>query len=127
MADNKCPNCYEIYGTVKPRICKKCGFPFKGNNENDSEYLRTYAWFNSKTTEELKAIINAGEEHTDIAKQVARDIIETGRPNYKINTKEPLYEEIHMIARDLRFIKNVIIVVMVCAIVIGIIVMVRTL
>ena len=143
MAYCNCPNCYETYEGVKPKVCKKCGFPFKGSNENDKEYIRLFAMFNSKPTEELEAIINSDEEYTHIAKRVARDIIDTGRTEYKEQVKRykeeqqrqeaiqqekynnlltnPLYDDIHQIAGDLRFIKNLIILGIVCSIILGII------
>ena len=143
MAYCNCPNCFETYEGVKPNVCKKCGFPFKGNNENDKEYIRLFAMFNSKPTEELEAIINSDEEYTDIAKRVAQDIIDTGRTGYKEQVKRykeeqqrqeaiqqekynnlltnPLYDDIHQIAGDLRFIKNLIILGIVCSIILGII------
>lgn len=142
MAYGNCPNCYEVYeGDTKPRMCKKCGFPFKGSNENNKEYIRLFATLNTKPTEELEAIINSDEEYTDIAKQVAQDIINTGRLEYKEQVKKykeekqkqeaiqqekqqnlltnPLYDDIHQIAGDLRFIKNLIIVGLVCGVILG--------
>lgn len=144
MAYYNCPNCYEVYEGNKPKICRKCGFPFKGNNENDKEYIRLFAMFNSKPTEELETIINSDEEYTDIAKRVAQDIIDTGRTEYKEQIKRykeeqqrqeaiqqekynnsltnPLYDDIHQIAGDLRFIKNLIILGIVCSVILGIII-----
>ncbi len=143
MAYCNCPNCYEVYEGDKPRVCKKCGFPFKGDNENDKEYVRLFAMFNRKPTEELKTIISSGEDYTDIAKRVAQDIMDTGRTEYKGQVKKykeeqqrqeaiqqekyqntltnPLYDDIHQIAGDLRFIKNLIIFGLVCGVVLGII------
>ena len=58
MAYCNCPNCFETYdGESKPLVCKKCGFPFKGNNENDKEYIRLFATYSNKPTEELEKII----------------------------------------------------------------------
>lgn len=144
MAYCNCPNCYEVYEGNKPKICRKCGFPFKGNNENDKEYIRLFAMFNSQPTEELETIINSDEEYTDIAKRVAQDIIDTGRTEYKEQIKRykeeqqrqeaiqqekynnsltnPLYDDIHQIAGDLRFIKNLIILGIVCSVILGIII-----
>lgn len=143
MAYSNCPNCFEVYDGEKPRVCKKCGLPFNGNSENNKEYVRLFAMFNSKTTEELEAIISSEEEYTDIAKCVAQDIIDTGRTEYKEQVERykeeqrkqksiqqekyqnaltnPLYDDIHQIAGDLRFIKNLIIVSIVCGFVLGII------
>lgn len=143
MAYCNCPNCYEVYDSDKPKVCKKCGFPFKGTNESDKEYIRLFAMFNSKTTEELETIANSGEEYTDIAKRVAQDIIDTGRTEYKEQVKKykeeqqrqeaiqqekyqntltnPLYDDIHQIAGDLRFIKNLIIAGLVCGVILGLI------
>lgn len=143
MAYCNCPNCYEIYeGDVKPKVCKKCGFPFKGYNENNKEYIRLFAVFNNKPTEELEIIINS-EEYTDVAKRVALDIIDSGRNDYKEQIKRyreeqqeqeaiqqekynnsltnPLYDDIHQIAGDLRFIKNLIIIGLICGFILGII------
>ena len=142
-----CPNCYEVFdGDLKPNMCKKCGFPFKGRNENNKEYIRLFATFNTKSTEELEAIINSDEEYTDIAKQLAQDIIDTGRLEYKEQVKKykeekekqeaiirekqqniltnPLYDDIHQIAGDLRFIKNLIIISLVAGILLSIIALV---
>ena len=80
---------------------------------------------NSKSTEELENIINSREEYTTIAKRVAKDIIDAGRPNCKKVTIDLVYEDIHKIARDLRFIKNVFIFGLICAVVIGILLMIR--
>ena len=144
MAYCNCPNCFETYDSEsKPMACKKCGFPFKGNNENDKEYVRLYSMFNSKSTEELETIIASGDDYTDIAKRVAQDIIDTGRSDYKEQIKRhreeqqkqeaiqqekyqntltnPLYDDIHQIAGDLRFIKNLIIIGLVCGVVLGLI------
>lgn len=143
MAYCNCPNCYEVYEGDKPKVCKKCGFPFNGSNESDKEYIRLFAMFNSKTTEELETIANSGEEYTDIAKRVAQDIIDTGRTEYKEQVKKykeeqqrqeaiqqekyqntltnPLYDDIHQIAGDLRFIKNLIIAGLVCGVILGLI------
>ena len=143
MAYCNCPNCNEVYEGDKPRVCKKCGFPFKGSNASDKEYIRLFVLFNSKPTEELETIINSDEEYTDIAKRVAQDIIDTGRTEYKEQVKRykeeqrkqeaiqnekyqniltnPLYDDIHQIAGDLRFIKNLIIIGIICGFVLGII------
>ena len=143
MAYCNCPNCFEIYDEEKPRICIKCGFPFNGLNENNKEYIRLFREYSNKPTEELETIIASSEDYTDIAKRVAQEIIDTGRLEYneqiKKNKEEqkrkeaiqqekyqntltnPLYDDIHQIAGDLRFIKNLIIIGLVCGFVLGII------
>lgn len=144
MAYCNCPNCYEVYDeSSKPMMCKKCGFPFNDSNENDKEYLRLFGMFNTKTTEELETIINSDDEYTEVAKRVAQDIINTGRLEYKEQVKRykeekkkqeaiqqekqqnlltnPLYDDIHQIAGDLRFIKNLIIVGLVCGILVSLV------
>lgn len=143
MAYCNCPNCYEVYEDGKPKVCKKCGFPFKGNNENDKEYIRLFATYSNKPTEELEKIINSGEDYTEVARCVAQDIINTDRTEYKEKIKKdkdeqlrqeaiqqekhqnaltnPLYDDIHQIAGDLRFIKNLFIIGLVCMVVLAII------
>lgn len=86
--------------------------------------------YKMKSEEELKAII-ADDGYEDIAKDVAREILNSDRTEYhkgqeeikqaeqryeQINQEKksaqqvnPLYDDIHQIANDVRFIKNVII------------------
>ena len=91
--------------------------------------------FCDKTNEELLKIANSGEEYQQIAKDVAKDILSSDRTEYynsikaKIENDEkiqqkmeltkshPLYEDIHQIAGDIRFLKNLIIVGLVLGVV----------
>lgn len=80
-----------------------------------------------KSDEELKEIINSND-YEDYAKDIAKEILNSDRKEYhqyqsSINKKEqaeeqkinaqktdPLYDDIHQIAKDLRFIKNLFII-----------------
>lgn len=56
---------------------------------------------------------------------ISYDYIDVGSESYKIcekcrNKNDPLYDDIHQIAGDLRFIKNLIILGIVCSVLLGI-------
>lgn len=88
------------------------------------QYL--YEQYKLKSEEELNAIIN-DDEYEEYAKEIAKEILNSDRKEYKDlqaslqekeqiksikqNTRKtnPLYDDIHQIANDLRFIKNTII------------------
>ena len=98
-------------------------------------YNELYLQYKNKTDEELLKIANSGEEYQQIAKDVAKDILSSDRTEYynsikaKIENDEkiqqkmeltkshPLYEDIHQIAGDIRFLKNLIIVRLVLGVV----------
>ncbi len=102
-------------------------------------YNELYLQYKNKTDEELLKIANSGEEYQqiakDVAKDVAKDILSSDRTEYynsikaKIENDEkiqqkmeltkshPLYEDIHQIAGDIRFLKNLIIVGLVLGVV----------
>ena len=98
-------------------------------------YNELYLQYKNKTDEELLKIANSGEEYQQIAKDVAKDILSSDRTEYynsikaKIENDEkiqqkmeltkshPLYEDIHQIAGDIRFLKNLIIVGLVLGVV----------
>lgn len=95
--------------------------------EQSKEYNQLYSQYKDKNNEELSIIANSGDEYTPIAKQVANDILNSDRTEYenkiqqqnnkyvkaqqKIEATEnhPLYNDIHQIAGDIRFLKNLVI------------------
>lgn len=103
--------------------------------KEQKRYNELYLQYKNKTDEELLGIVNSGEEYQQIAKDVAKDILKSDRTEYhnsikrklendeKIQRKieltknHPLYEDIHQIAGDIRFLKNLIIVGLVLGII----------
>lgn len=96
--------------------------------EKSNEYMQIYKQYSEKSDDELYQIINSSGEYRDIAKQVANDILQSDRTIYnqevkdrndsyiseqnkaKLTENHPLYNDIHQIAGDIRFIKNLIVV-----------------
>ena len=76
---------------------------------NNEEYNSLYEKYKSMTTEQLEEIINSGEQYRDIAKQVAKDILNGSKTEYK-NPSNYNREESHVrtydMAKDIHFIKN---------------------
>lgn len=107
--------------------------------EQSKEYNQLYSQYKNQTNEELSVIANGGDEYTPIAKQVATDILNSDRTDYenivqqqnennvriqqKIEATEnhPLYNDIHQIAGDIRFLKNLVILGIVLGIVLTVI------
>ena len=99
--------------------------------EHSKEYQSLYNQYKNKSDKKLQEIAQSGEEYREIAKQVARDILNSDRTEYFSQLKEqeekqllrqerikntenhPLYNEIHQIAGDLRFLKKVVIVLII--------------
>lgn len=99
--------------------------------EHSKEYQSLYNLYKNKSEKELQEIAQSGEEYQEIAKQVARDILNSDRTEYFSQLKEqeekesarqkkieatenhPLYNEIHQISGDLRFLKNIVIVLII--------------
>lgn len=95
--------------------------------EQSKEYNQLYSQYRDKTNEELSVIANSGDEYTPIAKQVANDVLNSDRTEYEHKIKQqndryvkeqqkiestlnhPLYNDIHQIAGDIRFLKNLVI------------------
>ena len=88
----------------------------------EKEYARLLELYSKRTKAELEAIIASGDDYTELAKSVARDILvlkecETEEKTDKNEEKlmkqevirEQLYDDIHQLAGDVRFIKNVIV------------------
>ena len=76
---------------------------------NNEEYNSLYEKYKSMTNEQLEEIINSGEQYRDIAKQVAKDILNGTKTEYK-NSSDYTREENHVqtydMAEDIHFIKN---------------------
>lgn len=96
--------------------------------EKSQRYIELFSQYKNMTDEELLEIVNSGNEYQPIAKEVANDILKSDRSEYYQNIKEserkeverrqkielkeshPLYNDIHQIAGDFRFFKNLTIV-----------------
>ncbi len=95
------------------------------NKQN--EFNNLYERYKNKSESELLEIINSSDEYCELAKEVAQYILDNDRSEYKermakIQLKEqqteekiearktdPLYDDIHQIAKDVRFFKNLLI------------------
>lgn len=105
--------------------------------KND-EYTALYNRYKLSSEEELQKITVANG-YTEIAETVAKDILNSDRTEYNQKIREyeemeeqqrikevaqqnnPLYDDIHQIAQDLHFIKNLIIVMLILSIIVGVI------
>lgn len=103
--------------------------------EKSQRYMELFSQYKNMTDEELLKIVNSGDEYQPIAKEVANDILKSDRSEYYQNIKEserkeverqqkielteshPLYNDIHQIAGDFRFFKNLTIVVLILGII----------
>lgn len=99
--------------------------------EHSKEYEELFSQYSKKSNDELEKIANSGNEYREVAKQVAIDILNSDRVEYKENLKKaeiqerklqekeeatqnhPLIGVVSQIANDLRFLKNVVIVLIV--------------
>lgn len=115
-------------------------YEIRGDNmEQSKEYNQLYSQYKNKTNEELSVIANSGDEYTPIAKQVANDVLNSDRTEYKnkiqqqndeyvkaqqkieITKSHPLYNDIHQITGDIRFLKNLVILGIVLGVVLTVI------
>jgi len=109
---------------------------------NDEEYTSIYNRYKMRPEEELKEI-TVENGYKEIAERVASDILHSDRTEYNQKLEEydkmekqrqrqkrlkeiaqqnnPLYDDIHQIAQDLHFIKNLIIVILILSVIVGII------
>jgi len=109
----------------------------------DKDYKDLFERYSKYTDEDLKKIISSGDDYTEEAKKVASDVLNSDRSLFykeqeekmrmieekekiaatKYNNQQvnPLYDDIHQIANDLRFIKNLIIIGIVIGIIFGVI------
>lgn len=96
--------------------------------EKSQRYMELFSQYKNMTDEELLKIVNSGDDYQQIAKEVASDILKSDRSEYYQNIQEsekqeaerqqkieltenhPLYNDIHQIAGDIRFLKNLVIV-----------------
>ena len=103
--------------------------------EKSQRYKELFSQYKNMTDEELLRIINSGDDYQQIAKEVASDILKSDRSEYyqsvqksekkeaerqqkiEITKNHPLYDDIHQIAGDFRFFKNLTIVGLVLAII----------
>lgn len=103
-----------------------------------SQRQMLYEQYKTKSDEQLKAII-ADDGYEDLAKEVAREILNGDRIEYRQQQEQekqaeqkkqekcsaqqtdPLYDDIHQIAGDVRFIKNFIIVSIIISLVVMVI------
>lgn len=99
--------------------------------EHGKECEELFSQYSKKSNEELEKIVNSGSEYREVAKQVAADILSSDRTEYikSVEEKEqkeiirrqkeeatenhPLISVVSQIAGDLRFLKNVVIVLIV--------------
>lgn len=105
-----------------------------GFTMKDSQQQSLYNQFKYKSDEELNAIIH-DDSYDDVAKEIAKEILNGDRTAYhnieqkqkQIEEREeakiaaqlanPLYDDIHQIADDVHFIKNVVKIGLIVAIV----------
>lgn len=99
--------------------------------EHNKDYEELFAQYSKKSNEELQKIANSDGEYREVAKQVAIDILNSDRTEYNNWVKEkeqtenikkqkeeatenhPLIGVLSQIAGDLRFLKNVVIVLII--------------
>ncbi len=97
--------------------------------EKSFQYKSLMKTFKKFDNEKLENIINS-DEYTDLAKQVAADILSSDQTEYYANMEHseevkalqqkeqetldhPLYKTVNQMAEDLRFLKNVVIAMIV--------------
>ena len=103
--------------------------------EKSQRYMELFSQYKNMTDEELLKIVNSGDEYQPIAKEVANDILKSDRSEYYQNIKEserkeverrqkielteshPLYNDIHQIAGDFRFFKNLTIIALILGVI----------
>lgn len=109
--------------------------PEENKNTNKEEFNALYEQYKNKSEDELLEIINSSDEYTKRAKEVAQYILNNDRNEYKermakIQLKEqqteekiearktnPLYDDIHQIAKDVRFFRTVLTVYIIISII----------
>lgn len=107
--------------------------------EQSKEYDSLFRQYSDKSQEELEMIISSEGDYTELAKKAARDVLNSDRAEYykkiaeqenkekaviqkiEITQNHPLYHDIHQIAGDIRFIKNLIIAGLAICFIFGII------
>lgn len=125
---------------VKDGLAMKETKEERQKREYEEEYKRIYEKYKTKDDNFLRNII-ADDSYTPEAKQAAQDILNSDRTEfyqeeekqrlereeivqknkelYDSRKSNPLYEDIHQIAGDIRFIKNLIIFGIVVAVLFG--------
>ena len=115
------------------------------NNLKLTQKEALYNQFKSMTDEQLKEII-ADNEYEEVAKEVARDILNSDRKEYlqrqeeikqteqhqeniqqqkyKAQQTNPLYDDIHQMAKDIRFMRNLIIALLCFSVVVSVIILI---
>lgn len=96
--------------------------------EKSQRYMELFSQYKNMTDKELLEIVNSDDDYQQIAKEVASDILKSDRSEYYQNIQEsekqeaerqqkieltenhPLYNDIHQIAGDIRFLKNLVII-----------------
>ena len=98
------------------RICGKCRSKINAYNSGDISVDEIISDATHKKVADYLRNIKSSEE-------IEQEKKEKERIKNKIAAQrdDPLYDDIHQIARDLRFIKNLIIVGLVCGFILGII------
>lgn len=107
--------------------------------EKSQRYKELFSQYKNMTDEELLKIVNSGEEYQQVAKEVAKDMLNSDRTEYYQNVQEkerkeaeslqkieltknhPLYNDIHQIAGDFRFFRNLTIIFLALGIILTII------
>jgi len=107
--------------------------------EPSKEYDSLFRQYSDKSQEELERIISSEGDYTELAKKAARDVLNSDRTKYyqkiteqvnkekavtqkiEITQNHPLYHDIHQIAGDIRFMRNLIIAGLAICFIFGII------
>ena len=107
--------------------------------EPSKEYDSLFRQYSDKSQEELERIISSEGDYTELAKKAARDVLNSDRTEYyqkiieqvnkekavtqkiEITQNHPLYHDIHQIAGDIRFMRNLIIAGLAICFIFGII------
>lgn len=107
--------------------------------KKSQRYMELFSQYKNMSDEELFKIANSGDDYQQIAKEVASDILKSDRSEYyqsiekserkeaehqqkiELTENHPLYNDIHQIAGDLRFLKNLVIVGIVLGIILTIV------
>ena len=115
------------------------------NNLKLTQKEALYNQFKSMTDEQLNDII-ADNGYEEVAKKVARDILSSDRKEYlqrqeeikqteqhqeniqqqkyKAQQTNPLYDDIHQMAKDIRFMRNLIIALLCFSVVVSVIILI---
>lgn len=99
-------------------LCSDCNSKFHAFKRGDVPYIELIT---ENTKQEMKDYFrnNLPDSHMVEASQKYKEKVQQ---KLMARENEPLYEDIHQIAGDLRFIKNIIIVGLVCSLLFGVLI-----